>query len=194
MTARRHLLVAAIAFASAASADEGMWTFEQPPTRLVESKHGFRLTPAWLDHLRLSALSVGGASGSFVSAQGLALTNHHVVLSCLEKLSTPTRDLVKNGYVAATRADELACPGFEIKRLESMQDVTRDVQAAIRSTDGAGANAERNTVIARIEEACSRETGLRCEVDTRFRGAAYELLRYKLWTDARLVFAPESAV
>ena len=193
----RHALLAIAVLAcldGAARADEGMWTFEHPPARLIQSKHGFELTPAWLDHLRLSALSFGGASGSFVSPRGLALTNHHVALSCLQKLSSEKRDLVKDGYVAHARADELPCPGFEVRRLESTRDVTREVQAAVRSTDAAGANAERNGVIARIEDTCRRDTGLRCEVDTRFRGAAYVLLRYKVWTDVRLVFAPESSV
>lgn len=194
MRAARATLVALALASPAVCADEGMWTFDQPPARAIESKYGFELTPAWLEHLRLSALSFGGASGSFVSEKGLALTNHHVALSCLQKLSSEKRDLVRNGYVARTRADELACPGFEVRRLESTQDVTREVQAAIRATDAAAANAERNSVIARIEERCARETGLRCEVDTRFRGASYELLRYKVWTDVRLVFAPESSV
>ncbi|MDQ6619271.1 MAG: S46 family peptidase [Pseudomonadota bacterium] len=181
-----------LSFAHPGMADEGMWTFDHPPTQKLESAHNFRLTAQWLEHLSRSALWVSGASGSFVSAQGLVLTNHHVVLSCVQKLSSATRDLAHEGYIARTGAEELPCPGFEVKRLESMQDVTARVQGAIHAADPATANAERNAIIASIENQCAAETRLRCEIETRYGGAVYQLLRYKAWNDVRLVFAPES--
>jgi len=190
--ARAFALVSALA--SPALADEGMWPFDHPPTSLLEARYGFAPDAEWLEHLRLSAVNVGGASGSLVSAHGLVLTNHHVSLSCLQRLSRERRDLVRDGYVAHGLAEELPCPGFELRRLESTQDVTSAVQAAIRSRDSEAANAQRKAAIAAIENACARDTGLRCEIDTRYRGATYELLRYKVWTDIRLAFAPEARV
>ena len=179
---------------ASAGAEEGLWAFDRPPSAALQAKYGFMPRPAWLDALRLSAVRVGGASGSFVSSEGLVLTNHHVALSCVQDLSTEESDLVRNGFIARTRADERVCPGAEVRRLDSFEDVTDTVRSAIKSKADAAANAERNIAIAAIENQCSATTGLRCEVVTFYRGAAYELYRYRVWTDVRLVFAPETRV
>jgi hypothetical protein len=180
--------------AAPASAEEGLWAFEHPPSAALQAKYGFVPRAAWLDTLRLSAVRVGGASGSFVSADGLVLTNHHVALSCVQDLSTADNDLVRNGFVARRRADERACPGAEVRRLESFEDVTDRMRSAIKSKTDAAVTAERNIAIASLENECKAATGLRCEVVTFYRGAAYRLYRYRVWSDVRLVFAPETRV
>jgi hypothetical protein len=188
------LSASAALFASAASAEEGVWTFDNMPAKTLQAKYGFATSSASLTALRLSAVRFSGASGSFVSADGLLLTNHHVAFSCVQRLSTSGEDLVRIGFMARTRAEERPCPGAEIKHLDSSEDVTAKVRAAIRSTDGAAANAERNAAIAALENECKSKTGLRCEMVTLYRGGAYHLYRYRVWTDVRLVFAPETRV
>ena len=180
--------------ASSARADEGMWTFSHPPVHALKSKYGFTASPEWLDALRAASVRVGGASGSFVSSNGLVLTNHHVALSCVQQLSSAYRDLVRNGFLARTQDQERQCPGLEVRRLESFEDVTEKMRSAIKSTGEAAANAERNVAIAAIETECKASSGLRCEVVTLYHGATYELYRYRVWTDVRLVFAPELRV
>ncbi len=177
-----------------ASADEGVWTFDSPPAKVLQAIYGFTPSAEWLDALRLSSVRLGGGSGSFVSANGLVLTNHHIAMSCLQSLSTEANDLVKNGFHARTRAEERTCPGMELRRLESTEDVSERVRAAVKSTDNAKANAERNVAIAALEDACKERTGLRCEMVTLYRGAAYHLYRYIVWNDIRLVFAPEARI
>ena len=174
-----------------AISDEGVWTFDHPPAKALEATYGFTPSVEWLDALRLSAVRIGGGSGSFVSGNGLVLTNHHIAMGCLQSLSTATDDLVKNGFHARVRGDERKCPGMEVRRLESTEDVTTKVRAAVTSGDDAKATVERNVAIAALENDCKEKTGLRCEVITLYRGAAYHVYRYKTWNDVRLVFAPE---
>jgi V8-like Glu-specific endopeptidase len=184
----------ALALAGPARAEEGVWTFDKPPSKALQAKYGFVPRPEWLDALRLSAVNFGGASGSFVSANGMVLTNHHVVLSCLQILSSEANDLVKNGFLARAQAEERACPGMELRRLESTEDVTTKVRSAVKSKDDTLANQERNVAIAALENECKAKTGQRCEMVTLYRGAAYQLYRYKTWDDVRLVFAPEARI
>ncbi len=185
---------AALATLGPARAEEGVWTFDNPPAKVLQAKYGFVPKVEWLNALRLSAVNFGGASGSFVSANGLVLTNHHVAMSCLQNLSSEANDLVKNGFLARTRAEERVCPGMELRRLESTEDVTAKVRAAVKSKDDTVANQERNVAIAALENECKLKTGQRCEMVTLYRGAAYYLYRYKTWDDIRLVFAPEARV
>src|SRR5260221_1009225 len=182
---------AALAVVTPAHAGEGVWTFDNPPAKALQGKYGFVPQSEWLDALRLSAVRIGGGSGSFVSANGLVLTNHHVALSCVQKLSSEGNDLVKSGFLARTRAEDRGCPGMELRRLEAIEDVTAKVRAAVKATDDTLATAERNVAIAALENECKERTGLRCEMVTLYRGAAYHLYRYKTWNDIRLAFAPE---
>ena len=184
--------VAGLATPGSACAEEGVWTFDRPPARALQSIYGFTPSVQWLDALRLSAVRLGGGSGSFVSANGLVLTNHHVARGCLQALSTEANDLVKNGFYARSRAEERTCPGMELRRLESTEDVTEKIRVAVKSTNDTLATAERNVAIAALENECKQKTGLRCEMVTLYRGAAYHLYRYKIWNDIRLVFAPEA--
>jgi hypothetical protein len=178
-----------------ALADEGLWTFDQPPLARLDERHRFQPTPQWLDRLRLAAVDFRGASASFVSAAGLVLTNHHVGSSCLQKLSSAQRDLMKNGYLAPRREDELRCPDTELKVLHSISDISANILAAgaAAKTDE-DANRRRKEAIAESEKRCEAQTRLRCSVVTLYHGAMYHLYRYHAWTDVRLVFAPEMEV
>ncbi|MFN2371864.1 MAG: S46 family peptidase [Candidatus Krumholzibacteriia bacterium] len=181
--------------AGALRADEGMWTFDNPPTAQLAERHGFTPTAPWLDHLRLAAVKVGGGSGSFVSPEGLLLTNAHVARGQQQKLSSPAADYVRDGFLAATRADELPCPDLEVAVLESYEDVTARVLGAITAgmSDQQAQDARRG-VIAAIEKESLDATGLRSDVVKLYHGGEYWLYRYHTWTDVRLVFAPEAAI
>jgi hypothetical protein len=177
-----------------AHADEGMWLFNKPPLRQLEEKHNFKVTPEWLEHLQKSSVRFGnGGSGSFVSANGLILTNHHVGAGMIEKLSTPERNLVKSGFYAKQAGEELKCPDLELNVLMGIEDVTARVNAAVKADQSPeDAAAARRAVIAEIEKESLDATGLRSDVVTLFQGGAYHLYRYQRYTDVRLVFAPDS--
>jgi Peptidase S46 len=174
-------------------ADEGMWTFDNPPTKQLEEKYHFTPTKEWLDHVRLSCVRLNdGGSGSFVSPHGLLLTNHHVARSQLQKNSTAEHDYVKNGFYAPTQEQEMKSPDLEVNVLESMEDVTPRVAAATKGAQTpADEFAKRKAVIADIERESLQKTGLRSDVVTLYQGGEYWLYRYKKYTDVRLVFAPE---
>jgi hypothetical protein len=178
-------LVPVAAMSLAAWADDGMWTYHQPPVDLLRSKYRFEATRDWLDKLRLASVSTG-ASASFVSPDGLYLTNAHVALDCAKNLSSAGEDLVGGGFLARSRSEERQCPGVEARQLVSYSNVTPEVKAA--------ETAERNRRIAAVEKDCRDTTKLRCEVVTLYRGAEYWLYRYRTWTDVRLVFQPENDI
>jgi hypothetical protein len=186
--------LACLLLAAAAGADEGMWTFDNPPIRQLEERHGFTPTREWLDQVRLAAVRfMSGGSGSFVSAEGLMLTNHHVGLGCIQNLSTAEKDYVKNGFLAASRAEEKACPGYEVNVLLGMEDVTARVLGGVRpGMSDKEAGDVRKAAAAGVENECARRTGLRCDLVTLYQGSEYALYTYKKYTDVRLVFAPES--
>jgi hypothetical protein len=176
-----------------APADEGMWTFDNPPTKLIQEKYHFTLTKPWLDHVRLSSVRLNdGGSGSFVSPHGLVLTNHHVARGQLQKNSTAEHDYIKNGFYAATPEQEMKSPDLEVNVLMSTEDETARVAAATRNAKDPEAEfAARKNVIAEIERESLQKTGLRSDVITLYQGGEYWLYRYKKYTDVRLVFAPE---
>lgn len=182
-------------FPLAAAADDGLWLFDAPPLARLEARHQFKPTPAWLDQLRLAAVSFGGGSASFVSPRGLVLTNHHVGNSCIRKLSSEKRDLIQAGFHARTEAEELPCPDTELRVLHSTSNVTREVLAGLKPGMSADeANKARKTAIADLERRCGDQSRLRCEVITLYHGAAYHLYRSHVWKDVRLVFAPEKEI
>jgi hypothetical protein len=180
----------------AARADEGMWTFDNPPNKLLQQRYGFTPSQEWLDHVRLSSVRLNdGGSGSFVSLHGLLLTNHHVALGQLQKNSTAEHDYVRDGFYAATPEQEMKSPDLEVNVLMSMEDVTQRVQSALQGiTDPQKALAARRDVIAQITRESEQKTGLRSDVVTLYQGGEYWLYRYKKYTDVRIVFAPEQQI
>ncbi len=179
----------------AARADEGMWTFDNFPAQAVGEKYGFTPDAAWLEHVRLSSVRLaGGCSGSFVSPDGLVMTNHHCAHECIEQLSTGDRDYVASGFLAKGGADEVRCPEIELNQLLSIEDVTARVEAAAQGTSGDAAGKARREAMSAIEKACGTSPGLRCEVVTLYQGGQYHLYRYRRFQDVRLVFAPEFAI
>ena len=193
---RSALLLAAgliLAAAPAIHAEEGMWTFDNPPLKQLAAKYNFHPTQEWLDHLRLSSVRLNdGGSGSFVSSNGLLLTNHHVARGQLQKNSTAEHDYLRDGFYAATPDQEMKSPDLEINVLVSMEDVTARVQGAAKGiADDAKALRAREAAIAAIEKESKDKTGLRSDVVSFYQGGEYWLYQYKAYTDVRLVFAPE---
>ena len=176
-----------------AFADEGMWTFNNVPRAEIKKKYGFEITDDWLKKVQLASVRFNnGGSGSFVSPNGLVLTNYHIVEDIVNEVSTAEKDLAKTGFVARTRADEIKAPNLELNMLISIEDVTNRINGAIKgnSTD-AEAFAARRAEIAAIEGESLKATGLRSDVVTLYQGGQYNLYRYKKYTDVRLVFVPE---
>jgi len=174
-------------------ADEGMWPLHQVPRAVWQKQFNFAPTDDWLLHQQRAAVRVSdGGSGSLVSDDGLLLTNHHVARGQLHKLSTATRDLLRDGFYAATQAEELRCPDLEVRILWTHEDVTARVTGAIDSKAPADKqNAQRKQIIATIEKESLDQTGLRSDVVVLHSGGQYMLYRYKSYQDVRLVFAPE---
>src|SRR5215470_19681662 len=180
-------------FAGRSNADEGMWTFDNLPSKQLQEKYNFTPTSQWLDHIRLSSVRFNdGGSGSFVSPNGLVITNHHVAFGQLQKVSTPEKDYVKEGFQAKTRAEELKCPDLELNVLMSMENVTSRVQGAVKSgmTEKQALDARKEEQ-AKIQKESLDKTGFRSDVVSLYQGGEYWLYRYKKYTDVRLVFAPE---
>lgn len=193
-----RLLIAALSLAAAgrSAADEGMWLFNAPPIAQLKAKYGFEPTAAWLDHLQKASVRFNsGGSGSFVSAGGLCITNHHVGADALQKFGDEQHNYLRDGFYAATPAEEKPCTDLELNILISIEDVTARVSAAVPATmDPTQAVAARRAVIADIEKESKEKTGLRADVVTLYQGGAYHLYRFKRYTDVRLVFAPEAAI
>ena len=176
-----------------ALADEGMWPFNNVPRAEIKKKYGFEVTDEWLNKVRLASVRFNnGGSGSFVSPNGLVLTNYHIVEDIVGEVSTPEKDLAKEGFVAKTRAEEIKAPSLELNVLQNIEDVTSRVNGAVKAgaTD-AEAFAARRAEIAAIEAESLKATGLRSVVITLYQGGQYNLYRYKKYTDVRLVFVPE---
>jgi hypothetical protein len=176
-----------------AFADEGMWTFNNVPRAEILRKYHFKVTDDWLRKVQLASVRFNnGGSGSFVSPNGLVLTNYHIVEDIVGELSTAQKDYAKEGFVAHSQADELKAEGLELNVLESIEDVTERVHSSVSSGMSAGeANTARRATISAIESESTKATGLRSDVVTLYQGGQYNLYRYKKYTDVRLVFVPE---
>jgi hypothetical protein len=187
-------VLGAVGFSLPAEADEGMWPFNHLPKAMLQKKYAFDASDAWIGHVRRSTLRLSvGCSGSFVSSNGLTLTNHHCAQDCLSRLSTPQRDLVKAGFYASAASDEKACPGYSIQQLGEIKDVTARVQQATRGLEGEAFHQAFRAESARIEKECATSEQLSCEVVSLYHGGLYELYQYRRYQDVRLVFAPEVA-
>ncbi|MBX5481525.1 MAG: S46 family peptidase [Myxococcaceae bacterium] len=191
----RLLIVTALVLSAAASADEGMWTFNNFPSAKVKKASGFAPSQAWLDDVRLSSARLaGGCSASFVSPDGLVLTNHHCARRCIDELSTAKTNFIANGFYAKTLADELRCPAVEVNQLLDITDVTERVTRATRGLSGEAFEAAQKAELAKIEKECAQGDEVRCDVVTLYQGGQYQLYRYARFQDVRLVFAPEEAI
>ncbi len=185
--------------AGAAAAEEGMWTFDNFPRAVVAEKYGASIDTDWLDRIRLATVRLAGCTASFVSAQGLILTNHHCVASCLAQNSSREQSLLDTGFTAADRAAELRCPVQIAEVLEATENVTSEVNAATRGLDARAANERRREILVELEQECentSRSTlnPLKCQAVTLYDGGQYWLYKYRRYDDVRLVFAPEAAI
>src|SRR5579862_1229428 len=194
--ALRAICCLCILLAPAIQADEGMWLFNNPPLKLLQEKYHFQATPAWLEHVQKSSVRFdNGGSGSFVSPDGLVMTNHHVGADCLAKMSTKEKNFVETGFEAKSNAEEPKCADLELNVLMSIEDVTGRVSAAVQpGMDAASAEKARRAEINNIEKESRDKTGLRSDVVPLYNGGLYHLYRYKQYTDVRLVFAPQKAI
>ncbi len=183
----------AAAGAELARGDEGMWLFNNLPLKHLKSAHGFEPPPGWAEHLRSAAVRFNnGGSGSFVSRDGLIMTNHHVGADTLAKLGSSTKDYYRDGFLARTRAQEAKAPDLELNALVDIVDVTDRVNAAVAAgLDDEQAGTAKRQAMARIEKEATDKNGLRNDVVTLYQGGRYHLYTYKKYTDVRLVFAPE---
>ena len=175
-------------------ADEGMWTVDNFPSDIVEEKYDVKVGDKWLQSTRLATTRLeGGCTGSFASEEGLVLTNNHCTWGCIRNLSTAERNLSDEGFMAATRAEELQCPSQQISVLVAMDDVTGNIAAATSDLPDAEANDARKAELTNLESACEADADgeLRCEAVTLYNGGQYFIYKYKRYDDVRLVFAPE---
>jgi hypothetical protein len=191
---KRLALLSAFTLALAARADEGMWTFDNFPSKKVQQKYGFSPDAQWLQEAQLSSVRLaGGCSGSFVSPEGLVMTNHHCAHSCIEQLSTKEKDFVAQGFYAPAPENEVKCPEIELNQLVQIADVTAQVHGATKGlAPGKEFNDKRKAAMASIEKDCAAGNDkLRCDVVELYHGGQYSLYKYKRFQDVRLVFAPE---
>jgi len=186
-------VVALLALAPPTLADEGMWTFDNPPVEAIREAYGFEVTPQWLKHVRLASVRFNdGGSGSFVSPRGLVVTNHHVAVGQLQKMSAEGTDYVADGFYAKAAGEEIPCADLELNVLESTENVTGRVLGAVREgMSDAEALRARKGAMAAISAESLEQTGLRSDVVTLYQGGEYWLYRYRKYTDVRLVMAPE---
>jgi hypothetical protein len=186
-------LLSSLALGPSVFGDEGMWLFNNPPHKYLKAKYGFDITDSWLLHVqRASVRFNSGGSGSFVSPDGLVMTNHHVGADAIQKLGTAKKDYLRDGFLARSRDEEMKCEAMELNVLIDIEDVTDRVNAAVKpGLSPEQAFAARRAIINQIEQESFKKTGLRSNVITLYQGGAYHLYRFKKYTDVRLVFAPE---
>ncbi len=187
------VFILALAMNTSAIADEGMWLFNAPPLKQLKDKYQFEPTPGWLEHLQKASVRFNsGGSGSFVSANGLVITNHHVGADTLQKMGDAEHNYLRNGFYTKTQANEMKSTDLELNVLMSIEDATARVNGAVKTgMTSEQASTARGSAIAAIEKESKEKTGLRSDVVTLYQGGAYHLYRYKRYDDVRLVFAPE---
>lgn len=196
-----HAMLALLILSLPAAADEGMWTFHNFPAQTVKQQYGADITPAWLDKVRNSVVRLSNCTASFVSAEGLILTNHHCASACLAENSSRDESLLEKGFLAEGREKEIRCGTQVADVLVAMEDVTAKVSAATQGMDEKAANDKRKQTLTQLEQACeqtslkNRKTGpLKCESVDLYQGGQYFLYKYKRYNDVRLVFAPEESI
>jgi hypothetical protein len=192
----KYLLLSALLLPlGAVRADEGMWTYNNFPKDKFKARYGYTPDDKWLEHARLSSARLaGGCSGSFVSENGLVMTNHHCAHSCIQQLSTKDKDFIKSGFNAQTPGDEVKCPEIEVNQLVEITQVTERITRATQGLAAEKYNAAQRAEMARIEKECATDDKVRCDVVSLYRGGVYNLYKYRRFQDVRLVFAPELAI
>lgn len=199
---RLALLAAATALPLLATADEGMWTFDNPPQAVLKDQYGVELSSDWLKRVGTGTARLeGGCTAVFVSGSGLLLTNHHCAESCIAENSTAERDLLGKGFLAADHAGEQRCQDQAVSVLLRTEDVTDSVRAATAGLDPAAAATARRAELTRLEQACEDAAAqdasagpLKCEAVTLYQGGQHWIYSYKRYEDVRLVFAPEKDI
>jgi len=182
------------------SADEGMWTVDNFPSADVRAKYDVEVEQAWLDRVRLSTTRIeGGCSGSFVSPEGLVLTNHHCVRRCINDMSSAENDVQENGFTAGTRDEEQRCAAEQLSVLVGYEDITEEIAAAVDGKSEREANEIRKQTLTRLEQTCeeaAEESGepRSCESVSLYNGGQYFIYQYKRYSDVRLVFVPEGPI
>jgi hypothetical protein len=189
------LPVAFVAMSATVAADEGMWTLDNFPKVAVEKKYGAKITDAWLQTVQSSVARMdSGCSASFVSPNGLVLTNHHCAVSCISQNSSNDRDLAADGFVADRPDDELSCPTDSVSVLLETEEITARVTEATKGKGDAEAGEVRRQTLKRAVQDCEDKTRLKCESVALYNGGQHWLYKYRRYDDVRLVFAPESAI
>jgi hypothetical protein len=168
-----------------------MWTFDAPPLDYWQATYGFRPDQAWLDHVRLASVRLPGCSSSFVSKDGLVMTNHHCARGCITATSPADSNYQETGFVAKTRAEEKSCSRMYVDQLLAIEDVTERIRSAVTATDEMQQIEQRNAAIGAIQRECQTSDDLRCQVVRFYQGGMYSLYTYKRFNDVRLVMAPE---
>lgn len=171
-----------------------MWTFDAPPLDYWRTTYNFTPDQRWLDHVRLAAVRLPNCSASFVSSNGLVLSNHHCARVCTDAVSPKDTNYMETGFTARTVAEEKKCPGLFVDQLESIENVTPRVRAAITGATPEAQASQRTSIISQIQSECAQQTQLNCQVVSLYQGGIYSLYRYRRYTDLRLVWVPENGV
>ncbi|MBC7621468.1 MAG: S46 family peptidase, partial [Candidatus Saccharibacteria bacterium] len=176
-------------------ADEGMWTFDNLPYEQLKARYNFTPDKAWVNHVQRAAVSLGGCSASFISKNGLVMTNHHCIAGCLQQISSPAKNYLADGFLARKPEQELLCPTTEVSQLEQITDVTASMQGATKGLEGEAFQSAQNALTAKLTSDCQgdNKATVRCSVVTLYQGGQYHLYRYHRYSDVRLVWAPEDA-
>jgi hypothetical protein len=184
-------LIAALLLSTLVMAEEGMFLYTSIPIDKIKAQYGFLPTQDWLDHMRLASVKFPGGSGSFVSPDGLLMTNHHIGATCINAVSTAAKDYMKTGFYAPTRAEEVKCPNMNIQVLEGIEDITDKVNSALKGVAPAEAATAQRNATQKLASDCSSATKLSCQSVSMYSGMMFFLYKYKSYNDVRLVFAPE---
>lgn len=180
-----------------ALAAEGMWTLDNLPMAKMQAEYGYKPSAEWVKKVMLSSARMAfGCSGSFISKDGLVMTNHHCAAECIEQLSSAQKNYLTDGFLSKTRADEQKCPAMEVNRLEDIQDVTEQVKKATAGLSGTAYKQAQNGIRAKLTSACVGEnkSNTRCDLVDLYHGGQYKIYKYHRFSDVRLVWAPEKAI